>query len=132
VIGEDTGGWMSPYRDPGDRMTEAELVDAYRNAARADLDDELEPVTGVPVAVHAELRELRLALAGLHETITHVGLQVATLRELVELQLAVAGIDPDQLQVRARELTEDELRDARDEVDRETSSWTTDGRAGWQ
>lgn len=93
MIGEDTGGWRSPYQDPGDRMTEAELVDAYRNMARADLDDELGPPTGVPVAVHAELRELRLGIASLAETITHVGLQVAVCRELLEL--LVSAQDPE-------------------------------------
>lgn len=93
MTSEDAGGWTSPYRDPGDRpspsrtaqepLTEADLVQAYRNAARADLEA-LGAPDGVPVAIHAELREVR---ALLHATAQEVG----TLRELLELVLALVA-----------------------------------------
>jgi hypothetical protein len=128
VIGEDTGGWTSPYRDPGDHyaypdarqeaLREAELVQAYRNAAQDDLEP-LGPPTGVPVAIHGELRELR-ALVDV------MARQLETQRELLELLASILGVElvDDQ--------DDDALAEARDAVDAETSSWTTDGRAGWQ
>jgi hypothetical protein len=106
MIGEDTGGWTSPYRDPGDhyaypgdrpgrpqgRLTEAELLEAYRNAARADLEA-LGPADGVPVAIHAELRELR-ALADA------MARQLVDQRELLELLASMAGVElADQVRV---------------------------------
>lgn len=82
-------------------MTEDELLAAGLGRGPAD---------GVPVAVHAELRELR-------ELVERLGLSIAVVRELLELVVAVLDVEVDARDVRVEVVgTIDELRRRADEL----------------
>jgi hypothetical protein len=81
-------------------MTENELLEAGLGRG---------PVDGVPVAVHAELRELR-------DLVERLGLSIAVVRELLELVVAVLDVEVDARDVRVEVVSAAELRRRADEL----------------
>jgi hypothetical protein len=82
-----------PPRSRWNALSEADLVDAYRETAKADLEA-LGPSTGVPYAMHDELRQIRETVWALGLQLELVLRELATQRELLELLVAEAGDDP--------------------------------------